>query len=159
VLFTLARVLAEGWPGDVARDALITRAFSIRRPDETHRARLRVEIGRLRAIITPLARIEATGRGYLLAPQGRQGLVVLLPPIEGKNASLQALLADGAAWSTSALALALGESQRAVQRALAALQAAGAARSIGRGRAQRWLSAPLVEFTTILLLPTRLALA
>ena len=159
VLFTLARALAEGWPGDVARDALIVRAFRIRRPDETHRARLRVEIGRLRALIAPLARIQATEGGFVLVPQGQHGLALLLPPIEGDNASLHALLADGAAWSTSALALALGESQRAVQRALVELRATGAVRSIGRARAQRWLSAPLVEFTTILLLPAELAFA
>jgi len=159
VLFTLARALAEGWPGDIERDALIARAFRIRRPDETHRARLRVEIGRLRALVAPLARIESSARGYALVPHGAQGVVVLVPPIEGDEASLQALLADGAAWSTSALALALGESQRTVQRALADLAAAGKVRSIGRARAQRWLAPPLAGFTTILLLPPSLPLA
>ena len=144
VLFTLARALAEGWPGDVDRDALIARAFRTRRPDETHRARLRVEIGRLRALVAPVARIEASERGFALVPHGgaeRGESVVLVPPIEGDEASLQALLADGAAWSTSALALALGESQRTVQRALADLEAAGKVRAIGRARSQRWLSA------------------
>jgi DNA-binding transcriptional ArsR family regulator len=159
VLFTLARALAEGWPGDVDRDALIARAFRIRRPDETHRARLRVQIGRLRALAAPLARIDATSRGFVLVPRGEHGVVVLLPPIEGDEASLQALLADGAAWSTSALAQALGESQRTVQRALADLEAAGQVRSIGRARSQRWLSAPLAGFTTILLLPAALPFA
>jgi DNA-binding transcriptional ArsR family regulator len=158
VLFALARALAEGWPGDVDRDALIERAFRTRRPDETHRARLRVEIGRLRALAAPLSlRIEATARGFALVPGGAgQDVVVLVPPIEGEQAPLQALLADGAAWSTSALALALGESQRTVQRTLAGLEAAGLVRSIGRARAQRWLSAPLARFTTILLLPPSL---
>jgi hypothetical protein len=159
VLFTLARALAEGWPGDIERDALIARAFRIRRPDETHRARLRVEIGRLRALVAPLARIESSARGYALVPHGAQGVVVLVPPIEGDEASLQALLADGAAWSTSALALALGESQRTVQRALADLAAAGKVRSIGRARARRWLAPPLAGFTTILLLPPSLPVA
>ena len=159
VLFTLARALAEGWPGDIERDALIARAFRIRRPDETQRARLRVEIGRLRALVAPLARIESSARGYALVPHGAQGVVVLVPPIEGDAASLQALLADGAAWSTSALALALGESQRTVQRALADLAAAGKVRSIGRARARRWLAPPLAGFTTILLLPPSLPLA
>ena len=159
VLFTLARALAEGWPGDIERDALIARAFRIRRPDETHRARLRVEIGRLRALVAPLARIESSARGYALVPHGAQGVVVLVPPIEGDEASLQALLADGAAWSTSALALALGESQRTVQRALADLAAAGKVRSNGRARARRWLAPPLAGFTTILLLPPSLPLA
>lgn len=159
VLFALARALAEGWPGDVDRDALIERAFRTRRPDETHRARLRVEIGRLRTLAAPLSlRIEATARGFaLVAPaHADQDVVVLVPPIEGEQAPLQALLADGAAWSTSALALALGESQRTVQRALAGLEQAGRVRSIGRARSQRWLSAPLARFTTILLLPPSL---
>ncbi len=156
VLFMLARALAESWPGDVERDALIARAFRTRRPDETHRARLRVEIGRLRALIAPAARIEASARGFLLVPRAAPDVAVLAPPIEGDEASLLALLADGAAWSTSALALALGESQRTVQRALANLQARGRVRAIGRARAQRWLSAPLTGFTTILLLPAAL---
>ena len=159
VLFTLVRALAESWPGDVGRDELIARAFHMRRPDETYRARLRVEIARLRALVAPLARIEATERGFLLLPHGESGVVVLVPPIEGHEASLQALLSDGAAWSTSALALALRESQRSVQRALAKLEAAGKVRSIGRARAQRWLSPPLAGFTTILLLPASLPLA
>jgi DNA-binding transcriptional ArsR family regulator len=160
VLFALARALAEGWPGDVDRDALIERAFRTRRPDETHRARLRVEIGRLRALAAPLSlRIEATARGFALVTPAHadQDVVVLVPPIEGEQeAPLQALLADGAAWSTSALALALGESQRTVQRTLAGLEAAGLVHSIGRARSQRWLSAPLARFTTILLLPPSL---
>jgi hypothetical protein len=158
VLFALARALAEGWPGDVDRDALIARAFRARRPNESHRARLRVEIGRLRAIGAPMARIEASARGFALTPRGERAVVVLVPPIDGDQASLLALLADGAAWSTSALALALGSSQRTVQRALVELEAAGRARSIGQARAQRWLSPPLAGFTTILLLPAALPL-
>jgi len=156
VLFALARSLAEAWPGDVDREALIAAAFNTRHPDETHRARLRVEIGRLRALVTELAQIEATARGFMLKPLGERAVIVLAPPIDGDQASLAALLADGAAWSTSALALALGASQRTVQRALAELEAAGRVRSIGRARTQRWLSPPLAGFTTILLLPAAL---
>ena len=156
ILFALLRALAEGWPGDVDRNALIAQAFRIRRPDETHRARLRVEIGRLRALVKPLADIEARARGFALVPRDRRAVAVLLPPIDGDQASLLALLADGAAWSTSALALALGDSQRTVQRALVELEAAGKVRSIGRARAQRWLAPPLAGFTTILLLPAAL---
>jgi hypothetical protein len=156
VLFALARALAEVWPGDIERNVLIARAFRTRRPDATHRARLRVEIGRLRALVAPIARIEATERGFALLPRGERGVVVLLPPIDGEQASLLALLADGAAWSTSALGLALDASQRTVQRALVELEAAGRVRSIGRARAQRWLSPPLAGFTTILLLPAAL---
>ena len=153
ILFALAHALALAWPGDAQREALIAQAFRTRDPDETHRARLRVEIGRLRALIKPLARIEATPGGFALRPLHNREVAVLAPPIQGDQASLLALLADGAAWSTSALALALGDSQRTVQRALADLQDAGRVRSIGRARAQRWLAPPLAGFTTILLLP------
>jgi tetratricopeptide (TPR) repeat protein len=156
VLFALARVLAEAWPGDVDRETLIARAFGTRRPNETHRARLRVEIGRLRALVAKMASIEATPRGFVLKPRRAREVVVLAPPIDGDQASLVALLADGAAWSTSALALALGASQRTVQRALVELEADGRVRSIGRTRTQRWLSPPLAGFTTILLLPAAL---
>jgi hypothetical protein len=158
VLFALARALAEAWPGDADRNELIATAFSTRRPDQTHRARLRVEIGRLRALLAPLARIEATTRGFALIQPSPLDVVVLLPPIDGEQASLLALLADGAAWSTSALALALDASQRTVQRALVELEAEGKVRSIGRARAQRWLAPPLSGFTTILLLPAALPL-
>jgi tetratricopeptide (TPR) repeat protein len=153
VLFALARALAEAWPGDVDRETLIACVFRTRHPDETHRARLRVEIGRLRALVKTLARVEATARGFILRPYDEREVVVLAPPIDGDQASLVALLSDGAAWSTSALSLALGASQRTVQRALVELEAAGRVRSIGRARTQRWLSPPLAGFTTILLLP------
>ena len=157
VLFALLRALAEGWPGDVDRNSLIARVFHSRQPDETHRARLRVEIGRLRELIGPLAEVRASARGFALVPHDKRVVVLLVPPIDGEQASLQALLADGAAWSTSALSLALGASQRTVQRALVELESAGQARSIGRARAQRWLAPPLVGFTTILLLPATLS--
>jgi hypothetical protein len=157
VLFALARSLAAAWPGDVDRQALIAHAFGARRPNESHRARLRVEIGRLRALVAGLARIEATARGFALKPSGACAVVVLTPPIDGDQASLVALLSDGAAWSTSALALAVRASQRTVQRALVELEAAGRVRSIGRARARRWLSPPLAGFTTNLLLPAALA--
>jgi tetratricopeptide (TPR) repeat protein len=156
ILFTLARSLAEAWPGDVDREALIASAFRTRHPDETHRARLRVEIGRLRALVTTLASIEATPRGFVLKPHGERAVALLAPPIDGDQASLVALLSDGAAWSTSALALALGASQRTVQRALVELEAEGRVRSIGQTRSRRWLSPPLAGFTTILLLPAAL---
>ncbi|HSW15856.1 MAG TPA: helix-turn-helix domain-containing protein [Ramlibacter sp.] len=157
VLFALALALARAWPGEADRNALIGDAFRTLRPDETHRARLRVEIGRLRALVAPLADIEATPRGFTLRPQGERGVIVLAPPVEGELGALVALLCDGAAWSTSALALALGASQRTVQRALAELEAQGRVRSTGRTRARRWLAPPLAGFTTILLLPTSLA--
>lgn len=159
VLFSLAGALAQAWPDDAPRDGLIADAFRTHRPDDTHRARLRVEIGRLRALLKPVARIEATGRGFALRPVQAQEVVTLMPPIAGEQTSMLALLSDGAAWSTSGLALALGASQRTVQRALAELQAQGQVRAIGRGRAQRWLAPPLSGFTTILLLPAALPIA
>ena len=158
VLFALASALAQAWPGDVDRNTLIADVFRTRDPDETHRARLRVETGRLRALVAPLAQVEATARGYALVPRAARRVVVLAPPIAGEQAALLALLADGAAWSTSALALALDASQRTVQRALVELEEGGRVRSIGRARAQRWLAPPLAGFTTILLLPAALPL-
>ncbi len=158
VLFELARALAEAWPNDVDRNSLIERAFRTRRPDETHRARLRVELGRLRALAAALAGIEATTRGFVLAPRDASAVVVLAPPIAGEQASLVALLSDGAAWSTSSLALALGASQRTIQRALVELESAGRVRAIGQARARRWLAPPLIGFTTNLLLPAPLPL-
>lgn len=153
VLFALLAALARAWPGDVEREELVARAFGVKRANETHRARLRVEIGRLRACLSPLARIEATPRGYALSPMAEVDVALLLPPVDGESASLLALLADGAAWSSSALALALGTSQRTVQRELTSLEAAGQVRTIGRARTQRWLSPALTGFATILLLP------
>ncbi len=159
VLFALARALAEAWPGDIDREALIAHAFRTRHPDETHRARLRVEIGRLRALVAPLAAIEATARGFVLQPHDERPVAVLAPPIDGEQGALLALLSDGAAWSTSALALAVGASQRTVQRALAELEAEGRVRAIGQARSRRWLAPPLAGFTTILLLPAALPIA
>ena len=154
VMFALVRALAQAWPGDADREALIATVFRTRHPDETHRARLRVEMGRLRKIIAPLAGVEATARGFALRPLAGRTVAVLAPPLEGEQAALLALLADGAAWSTSALALALGDSQRTVQRALAELESGGLVRAIGQARARRWVAAPMVVgFTTILLLP------
>jgi len=156
VLFALARALARAWPGDIDREALIAGAFGFRDPDETHRARLRVEIGRLRALVRDVAQVEATPRGFALRPRGERAVALLAPPIEGEQGALLALLSDGAPWSTSALALALGASQRTVQRALAELEAGGRVRALGHARARRWLAPPLTGFTTILLLPAAL---
>jgi hypothetical protein len=158
ILFTLLRALAEAWPGSIDREELIARAFRLHCPDETLRARLRVEIGRLRNLVAAHARIEATGRGFALVPHNDRGVAVLAPPIDGDEGELMALLADGTAWSTSALAVALGTSQRTVQRALSDLERAGRVRAVGQTRARRWLAPPLSGFTTILLLPATLAL-
>jgi DNA-binding transcriptional ArsR family regulator len=156
VLFALARSLGEAWPGDVARDVLLARAFGAWLADESHRARLRVEVGRLRRVLRTLADIHATKRGFALAPRGAREVVVLARPIEEEHAAVLAFLADGESWSSSALALALGASQRTVQRALDSLAAAGKVQSFGRARARRWLTPPVPGFTTALLLPAPL---
>jgi tetratricopeptide (TPR) repeat protein len=153
VLFALARTLAEAWPGDVARDTLLRRAFGARHADESHRARLRVEIGRLRAEIGSLARVNATDRGFALVPTRTREVVVLAPLADERHGTVLALLADGEAWSSSALAIALGVSPRSVQRALDALSRAGKVRSFGQGRARRWTTLPVPGFPTTLLLP------
>jgi hypothetical protein len=152
VLFALARALAEAWPGDVTRQVLLCRAFGAKFTDESHRARLRVEIGRLRRKLRTLARISATARGFEISPGRAREVAVLAPPIDGDRAAVLALLADGESWSSSALALALGISQRTVQRALDSLEASDKVQSFGRGRARRWMTPPLPGFTTTLLL-------
>ncbi|MDR3101509.1 MAG: helix-turn-helix domain-containing protein [Paraburkholderia sp.] len=156
VLFVLARALAEAWPGDVPRDALIARAFRMKHADETHRARLRVEIGRLRTLLRGIAAIDATQRGFALAPCRAREVVVLARPVEEQHAAVLALLADGESWSSSALALALGASQRTVQRALDALAAAHKVQAFGQARARRWTMPPAPGFATSLLLPAPL---
>jgi len=153
VLFGLVGALAEAWPADVPRDRLIERAFEARAVNESHRARLRVELSRLRAALRPLARIDATRRGFVLVPVGGRAVVVLAPPIDGPAGAILALLEGGESWSTSALAGALGSSQRTVQRALRQLEEGGAVRAVGRGRARRWLAPALGGFATTLLLP------
>jgi len=158
VLFAIARSLAAAWPGDVSRDELVHRAFGGREADESHRARLRVEVGRLRAKLRPLARVTATERGFALSPLRGRRVVVLARPVEvdADHAAVLAFLADGESWSSSALALALGASQRTVQRALDALAVAGKVQAFGRGRARRWMTPPVPGFATALLLPAPL---
>ena len=153
VLFALARTLGEAWPGDVARDTLVARAFGSKFVDESHRARLRVEVGRLRRLLRSFAAISATKRGFAMAPRHARDVVVLARPVEEEHATVLAFLADGESWSSSALALALGRSQRTVQRALDSLVAAGKVQSFGRGRARRWMTPSVPGFTTTLLLP------
>ncbi|KZC33462.1 helix-turn-helix domain-containing protein [Rhodanobacter denitrificans] len=152
VLFALARALGEAWPAEVPRDVLIARAFRTRFADETHRTRLRVEIGRLRGAVRQLADVRATKHGFVLAPRRVDKVAVLLRAVEEPHAAVLALLADGESWSSSALALALGSSQRTVQRALDALAAAGKAHALGRGRSRRWVAPPTPGSATSLLL-------
>lgn len=153
VLFALARTLGEAWPGDVSRDILIGRAFGSKRADESHRARLRVEVARLRVMLRAVAAVDATKRGFALMPRHAHQVVVVARPVEEEHAAVLAFLADGESWSSSALATALGTSQRTVQRALDSLDAAGKVQSFGRGRARRWMTPPMPGITTTLLLP------
>jgi len=157
VLFTLARLLAEAWPGDVPRETLVVRAFRAKRVDETYRARLRVEVGRLRRVLRTLADVVATKQGFAILPRRAGEIVVLDRPVEDEHAAVLALLADGESWSSSALALALGASPRTVQRALESLAGASKVQALGRGRARRWMTPPLPGITTTLLLPASLA--
>jgi tetratricopeptide (TPR) repeat protein len=153
VLFALARALAEAWPGDVPRSTLLARAFRAKHADESHRARLRVEIGRLRMELRTLADVSATKQGFALVPRTAREVVVLAPPVEEPHAAVLAFLADGESWSSSALAIALRASPRTVQRALDSLATAGKVQSFGRGPARRWMTPPVPGFPTILLLP------
>ncbi|MDE5465588.1 helix-turn-helix domain-containing protein [Bradyrhizobium sp. CSS354] len=153
VLFALARILAQAWPADVSREMLITGAFQARHVDESHRARLRVEIGRLRTKLEPLADVSATKEGFVLTSRKTRQVLVLARPVEEKHASVLAFLSDGEPWSSSALALALATSARTVQRALEELARSNKVQSFGHGRARRWMTPPVPGFPTGLLLP------
>lgn len=157
VLFALARDLAEAWPRDVPRSELLRAAFGAKRVDESHRARLRVEIGRLRQLLRSMADVQATTEGFALQPRHSAEVCVLTWPVEEEHGAVLAFLADGEAWSSSALALALGISQRTVQRSLDDLAAAGKVQWFGRARARRWTSATVPGFTTTMLLPALLS--
>jgi hypothetical protein len=156
VLFALARTLGEAWPGDVPRETLLARAFRAKHADESHRARLRVEIGRLRSVLRTMADVSATKQGFALTPHHAREVVVLARPVDEVHAAVLAFLADGESWSSSALALALGTSQRSVQRSLDQLAANDKVQTFGRGRARRWMTPPVPGFTTTLLLPAPL---
>ncbi|MES2507694.1 MAG: helix-turn-helix domain-containing protein [Verrucomicrobiota bacterium] len=156
VLFALARALAESWPNDVCRTDLLRAAFQAKRVDESHRARLRVEIGRLRQLLHPLADVQATPQGFALRPRNDAAVNVLAWPVEEEHGAVLAFLADGEAWSSSALALAIGISQRTVQRSLDVLATEGKVQWFGRARARRWITSSTPGFTTIMLLPALL---
>lgn len=152
LLLELLIALATAAPGDVARDELIARVFGARRANESHRVRLRVEVGRLRRLLARLSAIVATPSGFALTPAPGIEVATLLPPADGEGSALSALLQSGEAWATSALAAALGKSQRAVQRALSELEAAGKVRASGAGRSRRWVATPAAGIATTLLL-------
>lgn len=78
VLFALLRSLAEAWPGEATRETLCAHAFRARRINESHRARLRVELGRLRRELRALAEVRATPNGFALLPRSGEVLVKVL---------------------------------------------------------------------------------
>ncbi|HEX3771554.1 MAG TPA: helix-turn-helix domain-containing protein [Polyangiaceae bacterium] len=152
VLFALAAALAESAPGEAPRDQLVARAFGARKANDSLRARLRVELGRLRRVLEGLVEVGAAATGFRLVPAGTRRVVLLLPPAPGEASALVALLEAGEAWSTSALAAAVGLSQRSVQRALTALLDQGRVQSVGDGRSRRWTAPQASGFATTLLL-------
>jgi DNA-binding transcriptional ArsR family regulator len=155
-LFAIMRTLAEAWPEDIPRDILMKKTFGVKLSDESFRLRLRVEVVRLRGLLRGLAEVKATKRGFALAPLGARETVVLARPVEEPQGAVLAFLEDGELWSSSALALALGSSQRTVQRSLDLLAEAGKVQSYGLGRAKRWVTPPLPGITSILLLPNQM---
>lgn len=159
VLLALAATLGEAWPGDATRETLIRSAFGRLRPTESVRARLRVEIGRLRRAVAPMSELHATPAGFVLAPHAGRAVRVLHPPTEGTAGTLLALLSGAEPWSTGSLADALGISTRTVQRALLELEANGAVRGLGAGRARKWTAAALPGFAPSLLLVAQAAKA
>ncbi|HVU04954.1 MAG TPA: HTH domain-containing protein [Polyangiaceae bacterium] len=152
VLLALAAALGEAHPGEATRETLIQRAFGAARVTESLRARLRVELGRLRRLLGSLGDVNATEAGFVFVPRSDRAVVVLHPPVEGPRGTLLALLASGEPWSTQALAAALGTSARTVQRALLDLESEGKVRGLGAGRARKWALAELPGFATSLLL-------
>lgn len=138
VLFALLSALARAWPSSVPRDALAARAFDVRRVNESHRMRLRVEIGRLRKAMDGLgAEPVATADGYALA-SGRD-VVVLFPSADDPAAHLALLLGDGAAWSVRSLAEHVGVSKSTAQRVLATLVKSGDVVRTGEGKHVRYV--------------------
>jgi hypothetical protein len=152
VLLGLAVALAEAGPRGARREELVRQVFGARTANESHRARLRVEIGRLRKLLTGAATVSATADGFALVPVRGAEAVVMLPPTPGESSALVALLSGSESWSTSGLAAAIGKSQRAVQRALQDLEAEGRVQAVGRGRARRWVGPLPGGFATTLLL-------
>ncbi|WP_236517164.1 helix-turn-helix domain-containing protein [Sandaracinus amylolyticus] len=138
VLFALLAALARAWPDPIARDELASSAFEVRRVNPSHRARLRVEIGRLRKAMHGLAAEPiATKEGYVLSSQ--REVVVLSPPgDDDEGARIALVLGDGASWSARELATHTGLSIRTVQRALASLVESGRAVRSGRGARVRY---------------------
>ena len=159
VLFAILEALAERWPGDTTRAALIAAAFGARVASESLPRAAAGGGGRLRAALRGLADLEATPAGFRLVPVRLRPLLVLAPPAKDAAAATEipvlALLQDGAAWSTAALRRAVNVSQRTLQRTLRELRDRGEVRAVGEGRARRWVAAPLDRIRDNLVAPRR----
>jgi hypothetical protein len=151
VPFALLLVLARAFPASVPRDELALRAFDVRRVNASHRARLRVEMGRLRKLLHGLgAAPVATADGYALT--SARDVAVLLALSDDDAARVALLLGDGATWSAQRVAEHAGISKRTAQRALGALVARGVAVRFGRGRTVRYARAGAPIASRMLLL-------
>jgi DNA-binding transcriptional ArsR family regulator len=155
VRVALVEALGEAAPHAAHRDVLLLRAFGARRSSDSLKARLRVEIGRLRAQIQQFGEIRATSEGFVFVPRRKAAVHVVLPIHEGEEGALLALLSDGASWSTSAISKSLGKSQRSVQRALGGLFEKSLVDTVGSGRNRRWAVRRAASFATSLLLASR----
>lgn len=137
VLFMLLVDLARAAPASVSRDALAAHAFEARKINESHRGRLRVEIGRLRKVLEGLgAEPVATPDGYSL--HSRRPVALLVPRDEDDASRVAILLGDGASWSAQQIAESAGISKRTAQRALSELVDSGRALRTGGGRNVRY---------------------
>lgn len=156
ILFALLTALARSWPAVCARDALMREALGARKPNDSHRARLRVELGRLRKALEGIAEPRARDGGYVLLSE--RPVVLLGPRTNDDAARVSILLADGAAWSARAVAEHLGVSLRTAQRALTTLVEAGRALRYGVGREVTYASARLAFGPTQPAIASRLLL-
>jgi hypothetical protein len=147
-LFALLRTLAVAHPAGAPRPRLARELFGARRPDASHRSRLRVEVSRARQLLRGLGGIVATEDGFRLDVDRPIAIVELPDDLEGGD--VLALLESGGAWTASSLAAALGCGLRRVQRALRGLLANGRVCPNGRGRARRWTAAPRIASRLLL---------
>lgn len=153
VLFSLLSCLATAWPGECRREDLIGAVFRGRQVDESYRARLRVEMLRLRRLLGAVGSVVATAGGYRLVPDNATAVVMIEPLAGTRHAQLLALLGDGEAWTSLAVAEALGASRRTAQRSLEALSREGLVRKQGAGSAQRWRAPGVDPIALAMLLP------
>jgi hypothetical protein len=138
VLYALLAELARALPEGASGERLIRTAFAARAPNESHRARLRVEIGRLRRAIQGHVEVSAVAGAWRIRARSGERIQLIEPLGDPRFAPIEALLSDGAAWSAKSLARALGQGERTVQRSLLDLAQRGAVEPIGSARARRY---------------------